>query len=57
MDLARLAGVGKSVVFDIEKGKESVQINSLLKILNILNIDMEVKSPLIHLMEEHHEKG
>jgi HTH-type transcriptional regulator / antitoxin HipB len=26
--LADLAGVGKTVVFDIEKGKETVQLNS-----------------------------
>lgn len=49
--LAELAGVGKSVVFDSEKGKETIQLNSLIKILNTLNITIEIKSPLIHLME------
>jgi HTH-type transcriptional regulator / antitoxin HipB len=50
--LAELAGVGKSVVFDSEKGKETIQLNSLLKIFNALNIAIEFKSPLIHLMRE-----
>ncbi len=55
--LAELAGVGKSVIFDIEKGKESVQLNSLLKIFSVLNINLELKSPLIHLMERNDEES
>ena len=49
--LAELAGVGKTVVFDIEKGKETVQLYSLLKIFSILNIKVELSNPIIHLME------
>jgi HTH-type transcriptional regulator/antitoxin HipB len=44
--LAQLAGVGKTVVFDLEKGKETVQLNSLLKILNALDIKMKFKISL-----------
>ncbi|MEW6507783.1 MAG: type II toxin-antitoxin system Y4mF family antitoxin [Bacteroidota bacterium] len=55
--LAELADVGKSVIFDIEKGKESIQLNSLKKILEALNITMELKSPLIHLTEINDEKS
>jgi len=44
-ELARLAGVGKTVIFDIEKGKESVQLNTLLKVLDILNIQMKFETP------------
>jgi y4mF family transcriptional regulator len=55
--LADLAGVGKSVVFDSEKGKETIQLNSLLKILKALNITIELKSPLIHLMEKENEES
>lgn len=43
--LAELAGVGKTVVFDIEKGKESVQLNSLLKLLSVLNIQVKLELP------------
>ncbi len=46
--LADMAGVGKTVIFDIEKGKETIQLNTLRKILKILNIKIELKSPLIN---------
>jgi len=55
--LADLAGVGKTVVFDIEKGKETVQINSILKVLSVLNIKLEMKSPLMQLLERKDEEG
>ena len=48
IQLAELAGVGKTVVFDIEKGKETVQLNTLRKILNVLNIKVELSSPFIN---------
>lgn len=44
--LAKLAGVGKTVVFDIEKGKETVQLNTLLKVLDTLNIKLTLEAPL-----------
>jgi HTH-type transcriptional regulator / antitoxin HipB len=47
-ELARLAGTGKTAVFDIEKGKESVQLDTLMKILNVLNIRLNLESPLIN---------
>lgn len=46
LELAELAGVGKTVVFDVEKGKESVRFNTLLSILNALNITLSLNSPL-----------
>ena len=42
----QLAGVGKTVVFEIEKGKETVKLNTLLKILKVLNIEIQFISPL-----------
>jgi HTH-type transcriptional regulator / antitoxin HipB len=47
LSLANLSGVGKTSVFDIEKGKPSVQLDTLLKVLQALNIKLELKSPLI----------
>lgn len=44
-DFAKIAGLGKTVVFDIEKGKETVQLNNLLKILDVLNIKMRFDTP------------
>lgn len=55
--LADLAGVGKTVVFDIEKGKETVQLNSLLKVLSVLNIKLKMISPLMYLMENQNEES
>jgi HTH-type transcriptional regulator/antitoxin HipB len=45
--LARLAGVGKTVVFDIEHGKESVQFDTLKKVLTALNITLVLQSPIL----------
>ena len=44
--LAEIAGVGKTVIYDVENGKETIQLNTLLKILRILNIKIEWISPL-----------
>lgn len=44
-ELAQLAGVGKTVIYDIEKGKESVRLNTLLKVLDVLNIQMKFETP------------
>jgi y4mF family transcriptional regulator len=58
VQLAELSGVGKTVIYDIEKGKESVQLNTLVKILKVLNITIVLKSPLMdNLKHEGNEKG
>ncbi|MFY8112457.1 MAG: helix-turn-helix transcriptional regulator [Flavobacterium sp.] len=46
LELADLAGVGKTTVFDIEKNKETVRLNNLFAVLRVLNIKVEFKSPL-----------
>lgn len=45
--LAKLAGVGKTVVWEIEHGRESVQWDTLQKIFRVLNITVEWRSPLL----------
>lgn len=45
--LADLAGVGKTVIFDIEKGKTSIRVDSLAKVLAVLNIAVEFKTQLM----------
>ncbi len=52
-ELAKHAGVGKTVVFDIEHGKESVQFDTLKKVLAALNIKFILQSPVL----EKREKG
>lgn len=46
LELAQLASVGKTVVFDIEHAKPTVQLNSILGILEVLNIRLQLVSPL-----------
>lgn len=46
-ELSKLAGVGKTAVFDLEKGKPSIRFNTLLKVLATLNIKFELQSPII----------
>ncbi len=50
--LANLAGVGKTVIFDLEHGKMTIQFDTLLRILGALNIEMKLYSPLIQAMKE-----
>ena len=58
VQLAELAGVGKTVIFDIEMGKESVQLDTLRKILKVLNIKIILKSPLMdNLQNSENEKS
>jgi y4mF family transcriptional regulator len=53
LQLARLADVGKTAVFDIEKGKQTVQLDTLLAVLNVLNIQIQFEGPLIEIFEAH----
>ena len=58
VQLAELAGVGKTVVFDIEKGKESIQLDTLRRILKALNIKIILKSPFLdNLQNSENEKS
>lgn len=45
--LAKIAGVGKTVVFDLEKGKKTIQLDTLKKILSALNVQAVLNSPLM----------
>ena len=47
VQLAKLAGAGKSTVYDIEKGKQTVQLDKYLAILRVLNIEVSYHSPLM----------
>jgi HTH-type transcriptional regulator / antitoxin HipB len=56
--LAEMSGVGKTVIYDIEKGKESIQLDTLRKVLSVLNIKIELTSPLMdNLRNVKNEKG
>jgi y4mF family transcriptional regulator len=46
IELAKIAGVGKTVIYDIEKGKATVRLDTLLKVCRVLNITLAWDSPL-----------
>lgn len=45
--LAKAAGVGRTVVWDLEHDKESVRWDTLQKIFGVLNITWQWTSPLL----------
>ena len=45
-ELALMAGVGKTVIYDIEHGKISIRFDTLNRILDCLNIQIIFDSPL-----------
>ncbi len=50
--LADLAGVGKTAIYDIEKGKETIRFSTLQKVLKALNINIIFTSPLMGALNE-----
>ena len=58
VQLADMAGVGKTVIYDIEHGKESVRLDTLRKVLKVLNIKLILTSPLMeNVNSSGNEKG
>ncbi len=41
-----MAGVGKTVVFDVEHGKKTIIFATIQKMLKVLNIHLIAQSPL-----------
>lgn len=54
VELAQLAGIGKTAVYDIEHGKQTVRLNTLIKLLEVLNIELVLTSKLL---KDKHEKS
>ena len=50
--VAPLAGLGKTVIFDIDKGQTSIRFDTLLKVMEVLNIKIEFQSPLMNLFKD-----
>lgn len=46
--LADSAGVGKTVIFDLEKGKDTVGFNIVSKVLASMNIGVNLDSPFLN---------
>jgi transcriptional regulator with XRE-family HTH domain len=56
-ELAKLAGVGKTVIFDLEHGKKSIRFDTLTKVLAVLNISIRFDSPVMLRMEQANSKS
>lgn len=60
LELADIAGVGKTAIYDIEHGKKTVQFSSLKKVLDALNIKIRLESPALEFpasRDNKHEKS
>ncbi len=53
-ELAELAGVGKTVIYDLEKGKKTIKWSTIITVLGALNISIKFQSPL---MEEYEKSS
>ena len=54
-ELATLAGVGKNLIYELEKGKMTVRLENLLKVLRVLNIEIDFRSPLMTAFHREHD--
>jgi HTH-type transcriptional regulator/antitoxin HipB len=52
VELAELAGLGKTVVFDLEHGKQTIKMDTIARILKVLNITLRFESPLMAAFKE-----
>lgn len=52
IELAELAGVGKTAIYDIEKGKETIRWSTILAVFHALNIKIRFESPLMESYEK-----
>lgn len=43
--LADLAGIGKTAMFDLEHGNPGVRLNTLLAVLGVLGLDLAIIDP------------
>ncbi len=46
LELANLAGIGKTTLFEIEKNNENVSWHNIRAVLTVLNIKFHLESPL-----------
>jgi HTH-type transcriptional regulator/antitoxin HipB len=55
--LAELAGVGKTVIYDLEKGKQTVKWSTIKAVLHALNIGIQFHGPLMDEYEKSANKN
>ena len=50
--LAKLCNIGKTVIYDIEHGKKTIRMDSLMKVLHVLNLSLQLEGPLMDKCRE-----
>ena len=56
-NLSELAGVGETTIYDVEHGKETVRLSTLLNLLDALNITLRLESLLMSRFDKEHNAG
>ena len=55
-ELSALSNVSQSVIYEIERGKTTVKMNSVMKLLHALNLNLDISGPFVaeykHLQNE-----
>ncbi|MCB1134790.1 MAG: helix-turn-helix domain-containing protein [Chlamydiia bacterium] len=51
VELARLAGLGKTIVYDLEHGRLGIGFANLMRICDVLNIKLTFSSPFMSEFE------
>ncbi len=46
VELAEMAGVGKNMVYELEKGKQSIQLDNILRVLQVRDREKSLISPV-----------
>ena len=54
-ELADMAGVGQTVIYEVEKGKITIRSEIMFKILDALNIRIALTSPFIDEYKERNQ--
>lgn len=44
--LAKMAGIGQSIVVDVERGKAGVRMSTILSVFEVLNMRFDIRGPL-----------
>lgn len=55
INLAQLAGIGKTALFDIEHGKATCQLDTLMKVLDVLDIHLVFRTPTMDIAFKNSE--
>ena len=50
--LSMFSGVSETAIYDVERGKPSVRLDTVSKLLEVLNVAVRFESPLMDLLDD-----